>query len=217
MTGETPSVPDALMLLGTHCPHCPAVLAALSEMVKAGDIGKLEAVNVEARPDIAAALRVRSVPWIRIGGFTLTGVHSKAELQQWAKRAGSVEGQMAYLEEMLGSGQLAEAVEFVRNTVGSMEAVIRLLADSQQKINVKAGIGVIFEELEGTEMLAAAVDELGKLLSSESPEVRADACYYLGLTHAESARPYLERCLKDEAPEVRDIAAESLESLLPNK
>lgn len=208
-----PKVPDALILIGTHCPLCPSVLAALAEMVKAGKIGKLEVVNVEARPDVAQALHVRSVPWVRLGGLTLTGVHSQAELEQWAQRAGTVEGQMAYLEEMLGSGQVSEATDFVRNTAGSMQAVIRLLADPQQKINVKAGIGVIVEDLEGSEILAETVDELGKLLSSESAEVRADVCYYLGLTHAKSARKYLERCLQDEDPDVREIAAESIQLL----
>ncbi len=216
MNAQQASAPDALIIVGTHCPHCPTVLTALAEMLKAGEIGRLEAVNLEARPDIAAELRVRSVPWIRIGGFVLTGLHSKAELQQWVKRAGSVEGQAEYLAEMLGSGQVNEAEAFVRNTPGSMAAVIHLLADPEQKINVKAGLGVIIEALEGDAMLAEVVDDLGKLVESPSIEVRADACHYLGLTHSPKARDYLTQCLRDEDEEVREIASESL-SLLENE
>ena len=74
MTGNTKTKPAALLLLGTHCPHCPQVLKALSELVKAGDIHKLEVVNVEQAPEIARELGVRGVPWIRVGEFTLTGM-----------------------------------------------------------------------------------------------------------------------------------------------
>ncbi len=202
--------PDATIIVGTHCPHCPVVLASLAEMLKAGTIGRLEAVNLEARPDVAEALGVRSVPWIRIGPFTLTGAYRRPELEAWVEKAGSVEGQADYLAEMLGSGQLDAAEKFVRETPGSMVALIHLLADPQQKINVKSGLGVIFESLEGSPELAAAVDALGKLVESPSVEVRADACHYLGLTHAPAARPYLERCLKDDDADVREIAEESL-------
>ena len=37
----TPAKPDALLLLTSTCPYCPAVLAALSDLVKSGDIGHL--------------------------------------------------------------------------------------------------------------------------------------------------------------------------------
>ena len=207
------TVPDAMIVVGTHCPHCPVVLAALAEMLKAGTIGRLEAVNLEARPEVAEALGVRSVPWIRIGGFVLTGAHRRPELEAWAEKAGSVEGQADYLAEMLASGQLDEATRFVEQAPDSMAALLRLLADPAQKINVKAGLGAIFESLEGTPQLAAAVDALGELTRSPSVEVRADACHYLGLTGAPEARPPLERCLRDEDPEVREIAGESLARL----
>jgi thioredoxin-like negative regulator of GroEL len=205
--------PDVLILIGTHCPHCPSVLAALADMVKQGEVGKLEVVNIEARPETAAALGVRSVPWIRMGNFTLTGLHSKGELQAWAKKAGSVEGTAEYLVELLSSGQVSDAVAYVKQHPESIEALLQLLGDAQQKINVKVGLGVIFEELEGSEMLRTAVDALGKLINNPSVEVRADACHYLGLTHAEKAKPLLEQCLLDDDEAVREIAGDSLEVL----
>ena len=42
--------PDALLLISTHCPHCPAMLASLADLVKQGTIGRLEAVNLEQHP-----------------------------------------------------------------------------------------------------------------------------------------------------------------------
>ena len=66
--------PDAQLLLSTHCPHCPAVLAALADLVKQGAIGRLEAVNLEQHPEVGQALGVRSVPWIRVGRIELAGL-----------------------------------------------------------------------------------------------------------------------------------------------
>ncbi|MBS0329365.1 MAG: HEAT repeat domain-containing protein, partial [Proteobacteria bacterium] len=45
--------------------------------------------------------------------------------------------------------------------------------------------------------------------------VRADACHYLGLTGEAAARSWLDARLADEDADVREIAAESLESLPP--
>jgi hypothetical protein len=44
---------DALLLLASTCPYCPTVLAAPGDLVKSGDVGRLEVVNIGARPDIA--------------------------------------------------------------------------------------------------------------------------------------------------------------------
>ena len=86
------TAPEARMLLGTRCPHCPSVLSSLSDLVKQGVISRLEVVNLEQRPEIARQWGVRSVPWVKIGPFELTGLHSKAELQSWAEQAGSEQG-----------------------------------------------------------------------------------------------------------------------------
>jgi len=48
--------PDALLLISTHCPHCPTMLAALADLVKQGAIGRLEAVNLEQHPEIGQSL-----------------------------------------------------------------------------------------------------------------------------------------------------------------
>src|SRR5512139_1782756 len=86
--------PDALLLISTHCPHCPAVLAALADLVKQGAIGRLETVNLEQHPEVGSSLGVRSVPWLRIGRIELSGVHGKAELAEWAAK-GDSEGGLA--------------------------------------------------------------------------------------------------------------------------
>ena len=71
------TAPDALLLMGTHCPYCPTVLQGLESLREAGIIRKLEAINIEEHPEIAQAAGVRTVPWVRIGPFELEGLRSE--------------------------------------------------------------------------------------------------------------------------------------------
>jgi len=57
------------------------------------------------------------------------------------------------------------------------------------------------------------VPRLGLLSLHADARVRADACHYLGLTADAAARPWLEKRLSDEDADVREIAAESLNTL----
>jgi len=185
-------------------------------MVKAGDIAKLEAVNIEQTPDVARELGVRSVPWIQIGEFTLTGLHSLQELRELAQTAGTIQGQILNLNRLLTSGQIDEAVALVKAEPDYLDAIMEILAQPDAKINVRIGIGVIMEEFEGTEILQGYVEQLGELSRHEHAPVRADACHYLALTHAVAAVDYLKTATKDDNPEVREIAVDGLEELAPS-
>ena len=103
------TTPDALMLLGTRCPYCPAVLDGLTQLVKKGVIGKLEVVNLEVDPETAQQLGVRSVPWVRIGPYELEGQQTPAELAAWAERAANDEGMKDYLSELINSANINKA------------------------------------------------------------------------------------------------------------
>jgi len=214
MTSEkSDAAPEVMMLLGTHCPHCPQVLNALGEMVKKAEISKLEVINLEQRPDIATELGVRSVPWVRIGRFELTGLRSLQELQEWAAKANSTEGMVLQLNELLTTGELDEAVDLVKKQPDYLDAIMEILGEPEAKINVRIGIGVIIEELQGTETLQQYVEQLGELTRNEAAPVRTDAAHYLALTGSAAARPYLEALLKDENSEVREIAEDGLAEL----
>ena len=201
------------MLLGTHCPHCAAVLNSLSELVKQGVIAQMEVINLEQRPDIAAKLGVRSVPWVKIGQFELSGLHSKTELQTWAERAGSEQGMTQYIEQLLGEGQVEQVLEMIEKDHGLLHALIGLVSDADAKINARLGAGVIMEEYEGTAELLALVPELAELTRHQDARVRSDACHYLSLTRDASVRHYIEALLDDDHPEVREVAEESLAEL----
>ena len=204
-----PAPPDALLLVGTHCPFCPTVLAALGELVKAGRIGRLEVINVEQRPDAAHALGIRTVPWLRLGPFELDGLRSQAELEQWAARAGTEDGVAAYVSELLVTGALRKLVELVQRDPVWLDALPRLAADPETNLQVRVGIAALLEELGGEPVLARLVDPLGALTRHPQARLRSDACHYLGLIRDRRALAYVEPLLADADNDVREVAAES--------
>jgi hypothetical protein len=203
--------PDALFLLGTHCPHCPGMLQGLANLVKAGTLGTLKVVNIEQRIDIARELGVRSVPWVRIGSFELEGLHSEQELREWALKAGTDSGMTDWLNDLLSSGNISKPLERVRSDPETMDALLELFTDPDTQLNTRIGISAIMEDLEGTDTLRAAVDRLGKLTHHEDARIRGDACHYLALAGMPEANDYIRPLLDDPDPGVREVAQESLE------
>lgn len=207
------SVPDALLLISTHCPHCPAMLAALADLVKQGAIGRLEAVNLEQHPEVGQALGVRSVPWLRLGRIELAGVHSQAELAEWAEKADSEAGMADWFHLLLKEGQLPRAQAMIEADPALLAAVLPIVGNVEASLNVRLGAGVLLENFAGSDTLRALLPRLGELSQHPDARVRADACHYLGLTADAGAKPWLEARANDEDADVREIVAESLEAL----
>jgi thiol-disulfide isomerase/thioredoxin len=205
--------PAALLFLAGQCPHCPAVLAALSELVKRGVIGRLEVVNIESHPEAAQALAVRSVPWLRIGPFQLAGARSPAELEIWARRAASEEGVSDAFHDLLKQADLAQVLRLIQADAARLAALLPIVANPEASLNVKLGVGVVFEEYAGQPALQALVAELGGLTQHADARVRADASHLLSLTQSAEARAWLQARLRDDSADVREIAAESLQTL----
>jgi hypothetical protein len=205
---------DALLLMAPGCAHCPVVLEGLAQLIKRGDLGRLEVVNIAAHPEAAEAVGSRSVPWCRIGPFELEGLHSAAELAVWAQHAAAGTGMTEYLAALLEGQRLAQVVSRIRANPTLLHDLIVLMADLAAPMTVRIGIGAVFEEMAELGLLSEVVPDLGALTRSEQPQTRADACHYLGLTGDGAARPYVQALLQDPDTEVQQIAAESL-AVLP--
>jgi len=208
---DTNTPPDALMLMGTHCPYCPSVLKALQALVEAGDISHLETHNIEEKPEIARKLGVRSVPWVRIGPFELEGLRSEKEFREWAIKAAASAGTTDWLDELLSSGNISKPRELIKSDPAMMDALLKLFADPDTQLNTQIGISAIMEDLKGTDTLNAIVDQLGELTQHEDARVRGDACYYLALSGNSKAVRFIKPLLDDSDANVREIAKESLE------
>lgn len=205
--------PDALLFITSLCPHCLAVMAGLADLIKRGVIGRLEVINLDIQPEAAAVLQVRSVPWLRLGPFQLTGARSADELETWARRAISAEGMSEAMHDLLKQADLVQVLRLIEADTSRLAALLPIVANPEASINVKLGAGVVFDEYVGQPCLCALLGELGELTRHADARVRADACHLLSLTRAEEARVWLQTALKDESAEVREIAVESLQTL----
>ena len=208
------SLPKVLMLMGTQCTYCGPMMQILTDLMKSGQIAELRVVNIEDNPDLAQQYGVRSVPWLQVGPFELSGSRSKKELSLWIERASSFEGISDYLEEVLLEGKIESANKLIQGHPQALENVIDLMADPEAKINVRLGVGVIIEEMALSEEFKIVIPRLIEYLSNDDARIRGDACHYLSLTEDISYLPAIKKLLLDENEEVREIAQDSLDDLL---
>jgi len=208
-----PQPPKALLFIATGCQHCPTVLQALSELVKAGEISQLEIINIQHAPDKANEYLVRSVPWVKIGPFELVGLRSKTELQQWIKRVDDTDAMADYFSELMLAGEIKKVHQMLEKNPETFSALIQLIGNEKTTLSVRIGVGAVIEEFSGSKLLKQYIPSLAKLTHHYETRIRNDACYYLGLSHDEEARQYIEPLLNDNDAEVREIAEEALEEL----
>jgi len=215
MTKEQKNItsPVVLMLMGSQCTYCGPMMQMLTELMKAGHIAELRIVNIETDPELAAQLDVRSVPWLQIGPFELSGSRSKQELLLWLERVSSFDGISEYLAEVLSEGNIDYAGKLIQRYPQALENVLDLMADPDAKINVRLGVGVIIEDMAETEEFKAVIPRLIEYLSDADARIRGDACHYLSLTKDETYIPEIKKLLSDESEEVREIAQDSLDDL----
>lgn len=207
------SAPEATVLLGTHCPHCPAILHSLSELVKKGEISQLHAINIEAAPEVAQKYAVRSVPWVKIGDYILTGLQPLDALQQRIKWSDDKNVLLGEFDHMLSNGEVEQVTASINADNAQFDVIMTLLADPATILSTRIGIGVIMEDFENTDLIKSQLKEFTKLLDSSDSRVRADAAHYLSLTHSDGAIPSLKAHQDDKNSDVRAVIKDSIESL----
>ncbi|MDH5178353.1 MAG: HEAT repeat domain-containing protein [Gammaproteobacteria bacterium] len=201
------------LAIAPGCPHCPNVMQALSEMVKQGDIGSMHVINIAVETDFAEQHRIRSVPWLKIGPFILTGAHTRHEIKQWYDKVNSPTGVADYMVTMLTEGQLVTVTQMLQAQPAAIHSLIPLITDTALNINVRLGIGAIMEDFAGQPLLHPLLPELVRLLEHPQARVRGDAAHFLGFLHDPSAISALTQLQNDSDTEVREIAQESIEQL----
>ena len=219
-TENKTTAPDALMLLSSHCAHCPGVLESLTKLIKAGDIGKLKVINLEQHPEAMQTYNTRSVPWVRIGTYELTGAQTLEALKQraeWALKDQQDGGdnQLAEFDFLLSDGQVNTVIDTIKKNPQAMQTIMTLLGDSGTVLSSRIGIGVVIEELAESdqELLQSHIRDLAKLTEHSDPRIRADAYHYLAMIDDKRIIPLLEKGKSDKDAEVREIVIDSLQEL----
>ena len=206
-------MPDVILAITPTCPHCPNVMQTLNELVKQGEVGSIQVVNIAVENGFAQDNQIRSVPWLKIGTFILTGVQSKQTILDWVKKAHSAEGTQAYLVETLSGGELETTIQMLQQHPEAIEDFLPLIEDEETNINVRLGMAAIIETLEDQDILQRLVPGLLQLLRHPQARVRGDAAHFLSFMHDKNIIPALQELRGDPDADVRDIVAESLEIL----
>jgi thioredoxin-like negative regulator of GroEL len=200
----------ALLFTAPGCPHCPGVKAALEGLQREGKLDELTVLDISQEPGQAAEYGVRSVPWLKLGEFILTGAQSPTALRQWSERAASPDGMAGYLEHLLASGELAEAEALLARQPQHYPLLLALLKKPERPLQVGLGVSAIIESLDEAELLNL-LPELLSLADEADHRLRADAAHFLGRLNKPQARAKLVDLCEDPNPEVREIATESLD------
>jgi len=208
-----PTAPHALLFTTPGCPHCPGIKAALEKLHHEGVIGELQIIDISEQPEEAARYGIRSVPWLKLGEFILTGSQTPQQLRQWAEHASDPAGMSNYLAQLLKDGELHSAEKYLKAQPQHLSALLPLLNDKDSPIQVRIGISALFEAFEGSAALQGLLPQLITLSENIDHRLRSDACYYLGLSHDQGATSALQQRSHDIHAEVREIAAEALLSL----
>lgn len=211
---STTSPPDAILLITPECPHCPKVMESLSQLVKRGNLGRLQIINLVQHPQAADDYGSRSVPWFRIGELDFNGIHSDEELRHWAAVAQTDAGIQQYLIQQLKDGHLIQVQDKLRHQPHWLTLLISIIADLETPLQARIGVGAVFESLAGSELLQLAIPALAVLTQHADHRVRGDACYYLGITKSRDAVALLTPCLADSNVDVQEIVHEAL-AMLP--
>ncbi len=206
----------ATMLLTTTCPHCPTVLAGLMPLIKSGELSNLTIINLTEQPDAAEIYNSRTVPWVQytfpLGQFEFEGLHSESELQEWCKKAKTLEGISQYCFMLLDQGKIKQLTTIINDYPDWLHAMLLLVEDVDTSLTIRVGISAIFESLDAKQF-EPIYEALLMMTKNNLARIRSDACFYLSLTKNKDAITTLKNCLLDENKEVKEIAAESIEEL----
>ena len=203
----------ALLFIATNCPHCPAVLQSLTDLIKSGELAQLEIINIQQSPERAKQYNVRSVPWLKIGPFELTGLRSKDDIQQWIEKTNSDSAMGEYFVELMTSGEINKVQQLIQQQPESFRALLKLITEPDTNLSARIGVGAIIEDISGSDLLKQHIPILAEFSQNTDANIRNDACYYLGLSQDKSAKPYIEALLNDSDADVKETAAEALETL----
>ena len=203
-------IPDALLLITGGCPHCPAMHQALTGLLKEGVIGRLEVINVAVHTEAAEERNVQSVPWTKIGPYEIQGLIPTAQLKRYAQGVDDETIFDTYVLDLLKTGKRARFEALVKNEPQRIHSLARLMTNPETSMAIRLGIGAVLEEFQGTCLTRPLIPELGALLNSDDPLLRADACHFLTLIGGEEVRPFMLAYLKHADDEIREMAEEWL-------
>lgn len=119
----------------------------------------------------------------------------------------------SYYNSLLLSGEAPQVATLIKKDPANFTQLIALLTTKGLPLSSRMGIGVVMEELAGSEVLQNQIELLMPLTEHPDARLRADACYYLELSGNPLALPSVIACLQDSDPSVRELAQDAVSFL----
>ena len=115
------------------------------------------------------------------------------------------------IADYMEQGFLSNIIAMFKSDLSLYEMVGTLLSD--ERFRVRIGMTALIEELHKTrpDEVRKALPSLLSLLGHESPTVRGDAAYLVGLIGDEEDRVVLKSLLNDPNPQVAEMVRDLLE------
>ncbi len=201
---------DVQLLVSPGCTACPVVMQAFERLLKEGKISSVHCFNLLDYPEKSAEFNTRSVPWMRIGEFEFTGLHSYQELENWVQAARAPDGRQKYLIHLLENRQLDKAAELAEADPAWLAAAMGIGADPSTPMAARIGASAVIEQFADSDTLRQQVPLLLERSYAKDSQTRADIAFFLGLSNDVAANQRLRELQQDENKEVREIASEAL-------
>lgn len=119
----------------------------------------------------------------------------------------------AMIADYMERGFLENIVDMFKNDMGLYVMVGDLMKDERMRVRLGAAALVEILAKEDADHIVSSIPSISSLLRDESPTIRGDAAYVLGMIGHEEAMPYLVETLSDQNADVREIAREAIEDI----
>jgi hypothetical protein len=198
------------VLVSPHCPRCPRVVEAATELVVQEPQLSLLVIDAQWFPALAEARGVRAVPATVIDrSLVIIGSVSTDRLAEVVGMRGTADFDAEVFRSLVERGRIAEAVEHLRSGKGRAP-ILSLLQEPDLSKRMSALV-VLENALEiDPAAVRAMVPSLLGLLTHGDSRIRGDVADFLGRTGDKRAIPPLENLRADPDPDVADAAAEAL-------
>ena len=205
---------DILVFVATACPHCPHAVRAATGLAASGPRVTVSVVDAQRYPELAGRCNVRSVPMTVVDGeLLISEAVTMGDLAAKVLSRGTPAYETELLRAMVESGSVDRAAERLVASALGPEAF--LLAWRKSVLNLRVGMLLAAQEAleKDASTLNGIVPGLIEVLGVEDGALRGDTADLLGQIGHPDARAPLEKLLKDENPDVVEIAEEALEGL----
>ncbi len=117
------------------------------------------------------------------------------------------------IADYMEQGFLGNIIDMFRHDRSLYPLIADLMRD--ERMRVRLGISALVETLakEDPDAVSGVVPGIAGLLKNESPTIRGDAAYLLGIVGHREVIPFLTEAADDDNPSVREIVREAIEEI----